>query len=133
MSEIRFTAWEQKGNKKMKKKIIVIILMIIAISFYGVYWAFFSMSRLPKGDLISEVQSPNGTYTIKAYLTNGGATTSYSIRGELNFDNLNKKPMNIYWNYREDKAIIEWIDDDTVIINGHELDVLEDKFDFRRE
>lgn len=112
---------------------MVIILMIIVISFYGVYWAFFSMSRLPKGDLISEVQSPNGTYTIKAYLTNGGATTSYSIRGELNFDNLNKKPMNIYWNYREDKVIIEWVDDDTVMINGYELDVLEDKFDYRRE
>ncbi len=117
----------------MKKKIMVIILVIIAILSYGVYWAFFSMSRLPKGDLISEVQSPNGTYTIKAYRTNGGSTTSYAIRGELNFDKLNKKPVNIYWNYREDKAIIEWIDDDTVMINDHELDVLEDKYDFRRE
>ena len=91
------------------------------------------MSRLPEGELISEVQSPNGTYTVKAYLTNGGATTPYAIRGELNFNTVNKKPKNIYWNYREDKAIIEWIDDDTVLINGHELDLPNEKFDFRRK
>lgn len=90
------------------------------------------MGRLPKGSLISEVQSPNGTYAIKAYITNGGATTSYAIRGELIYNNIKKKPKNIYWNYREDKAIIEWVDDDTVIINGHELDVPNEKFDFRR-
>lgn len=89
----------------MKKRMLVIILVIIAILSYGVYWAFFDMGRLPKGELVSEVQSPNGTYTIKGYLTNGGATTSYAIRGELHFNNINEKPKNIYWNYREDKAI----------------------------
>lgn len=108
------------------------VAILIACSIYGVYWAFFDMGRLPKGNLISEVQSPNGTYTIKAYITNGGATTSYAIRGELIYNNIRKKPKNIYWNYREDKAIIEWVDEDTVIINGHELDVPNQKFDFRR-
>lgn len=117
----------------MKKKIIVVILIIVAIVSYGIYWAFFDMSRLPKGELISEVQSPNGTYTIKAYLTNGGATTSYAIRGELNFNTVNKKPKNIYWNYKEDKAIIRWVNDDTVIINGYRLDVLTERYDFRRK
>ena len=116
----------------MKKKILIGIAVIIAVLIYGVYWAFFDIGRLPKGDLISELQSPNGTYTIKAYVTNGGATTSYAIRGELNFNNRRKSPKNIYWNYREDKATIEWIDDDTVIINGHELDVPDERFDFRR-
>ena len=91
------------------------------------------MGRLPKGELINEIKSPNGTYTVKAYLTNGGATVSYAVRGELNFNRVNKKPKNIYWNYREDKATVEWIDDNTVIINGYELDVLREKFDFRRK
>lgn len=109
------------------------LMLIILFLAYGVYWAFFSMSRLPKGELITEVKSPNGTYTVKAYQTNGGATVSYAIRGELNFNTVNKKTKNIYWNYREDKATIEWIDDGTVIINGHELDVPREKFDFRRQ
>lgn len=116
----------------LKKKILVWLICIILFLTYGVYWAFYSMSRLPKGELINEVKSPNGTYTVKAYLANGGATVSYAIRGELNFNRANKRPKNIYWNYREDKAIIEWIDDNTVIINGHELDVLREKYDFRR-
>lgn len=51
------------------------------------------MGRLPKGNLISEVKSPNGTYTINAYLTNGGATTSYAIRGELNYNYEQKNPL----------------------------------------
>lgn len=90
------------------------------------------MNRLPKGELISEVQSSNGTYTIKMYLTNGGATTAFAIRGELNYNNKNRRPTNIYWNYREEEAIIKWVDDKTVIINGHELDVRHERFDFRR-
>ena len=117
----------------MKKKITLIAIIIISILTYGVYWAFFDMGRLPTGESISEVQSPNGTYTVKAYLTDGGATVSYAIRGELNFNNSRKKPKNIYWNYREEKADIEWINDDTVVINGHELHVPDERFDFRRE
>lgn len=116
----------------MNKKVFKASIFIIAFLIYAVYWAFFSMSRLPKGELISELQSPNGTYTIKAYRTNGGATTSYAIRGELNFNKVNRFSKNIYWNYREGEANIQWVDDDTVIINGHELDVPDKKFDFRR-
>ena len=117
----------------MKKKILLIVIIFISILTYGVYWAFFDMGRLPTGELISEVQSPNGTYTVKAYLTSGGATISYAIRGELNFNNSRKRPKNIYWNYREEKADIEWINEDTVVINGYELQVPDERFDFRRE
>lgn len=102
---------------------------------HRVYWFGFSMStsRLPKGELMSEVQFPDGRYTIKTYLTNGGATTSYGIRGELNFNNSTKKPKNIYWDYRIEEAEIEWMDDDVVIINGIRLKVPYEKFDWRRK
>ena len=120
------------GVKPLKRKILVIILIILAFPAYGAYWAFFDMSRLPKGDLLTEVYSPDGFYSIKAYLTDGGATTSYAIRGELNFHNNNKNPRNIYWNYRQNEATIEWIDKNTVVINGHELDVPNEKFDYRQ-
>ncbi|WP_432432661.1 DUF5412 family protein [Clostridium swellfunianum] len=48
------------------------------------------------------------------------------------FNTKNKKPKNIYWNYHENTANIKWVDDNTVIINSHKLDVLKDTFDFRR-
>jgi hypothetical protein len=117
----------------MWKKILLAFLVMAAILSYGVYWAFFDMSRLPKDELISQATSPDGTFTIKAYRSNGGATTSYAILGELSFNKENKKFTNIYWNNHEDQAILEWMDDDTVVINGHELDVPFEKFDFRRK
>lgn len=124
--------------KGVKRKKIVKISLIIGVLFigaigYGIYWAFFDMNRLPTGEYLTEETSPDGTYTIKAYRNNGGATTSYSIRGELVFNQSNSKTKNIYWNYREDTAEIEWIDNDTVIINGHTLEVPNEKFDFRKQ
>ena len=91
------------------------------------------MNTLPTGEYLTEETSPDGTYTLKAYLTNGGATTSYSIRGELVFNNRNDKTKNIYWNNREETANIEWTDNDTVVINGHTLNVPKEKFDFRNQ
>ena len=117
----------------MKKKLSIVLLIIIILVAYLVYWAFFDMNRLPEGELISQVQSPNGTYTLKAYRTNGGATVWYAIRGELNFNNSIRRAKDIYWNYPEDEAEIKWLDDDTVIINGIQLDVPNEKFDFRRK
>ena len=80
-----------------------------------------------------EKTSPGGLYTLKAYLTNGGATTSYAVRGELVFNEDNNKAKNIYWNEREETANITWTDNDTVEINGLTLDVPDDKFDFRHQ
>lgn len=100
---------------------------------YGIYWVFYDMERLPKGDFLTEEVSPDGKYTVKAYVTNGGATVSYAVRAELVFKDSKKKPKTIYWNYREDSAKITWLDDDTVSINGHDLNVPGEKYDFRRE
>ena len=124
-----------KNKKKTGNKILKILLfnglLFIGMIGYGVYWAFFDMNRLPTGDYLTEETSPDGTYTLKTYLANGGATTSYSVRGELVFNNRNGKTKNIYWNDHEETANIKWIDDDTVVINGHRLNVPKEKFDFR--
>ena len=88
------------------------------------------MTRLPKGDYLTEEKSSNGNYTLKAYVTSGGATTGYAVRGELVY-NKEKKSKTVYWNYRESAADIEWIDNDTVVINGHTLNIPNDKFDYR--
>ena len=118
---------------RLLKVFIIGSLLIVGIVGYGVYWAFFDMNRLPTGEYLTEETSPNGKYTLKAYVTNGGATTSYSVRGELVFNDKDNKTKNIYWNYREESANISWTDNNTVIINGHTLDVTKEKFDFRRQ
>ena len=109
--------------KRFLKITLIVSICFLAILGYGIYWAFFDMGHLPTGDYLTEQVSPNGTYTLKAYVTNGGATVSYAVRGDLIFNNQKKKPKNIYWNYREENAVIEWVDDQTVVINGHTLKV----------
>ena len=122
---------KNKGNKILKI-FLVVGLLLIGIIGYGEYWAFFDMNRLPTGEYITEETSPNGTYTLKAYVSSPSLSAD-AVRGELIFNERNGKTKNIYWNYRESTAKIEWIDDDTVVINGHRLNVPKEKFDFRNQ
>lgn len=126
------------GNEKKRLQMIIgtislVALLIVGLVGYGIYWAFFDMNRLPTGEYLTEESSPDGQYTVKAYLVNGGATTSYTVRGELVFNEKKQKTKTIYWNDQEEEAQIEWLDEDTVVINGHTLDVPKDRFDFRRQ
>ncbi|WP_454190973.1 DUF5412 domain-containing protein [Paenibacillus sp. Marseille-Q7038] len=123
--------------KKIRKKTLRVIIMVglacISILGYVVYWALFDTNRLPRGEYLTEVDSPDGTYTLKAYRINGGAITSNAIRGELVLNERKGKSKTIYWNYREENAAVKWIDSDTVHINGHTLNVPNEKFDFRTQ
>lgn len=90
----------KKDSKKKKinsilKGFIIAFLAVASVLGYGVYWAFFDMGRLPEGEYLAEETSPDGKYTLKAYVTNGGATTAYAVRGELVFNEKNKKSKNI--------------------------------------
>ena len=124
----------EREIRKTKRKSLIVLFCIVGLFIYGVYWAFFSMDRLPTGEKITEKQSPDGTYTFKAYITNGGATTSFAVRGELVFNHRKYfKTKNVYWNYREDTVKIVWKANDTVIINGHTLNVPEETYDFRND
>lgn len=123
---------KKKANPFLKG-LLIAFAIIFAVVGYGIYWAFFDMGRLPEGEFLAEETSPDGKYTLKAYVANGGATTSYAIRGELIFNEKNDKSKNIYWNYREEAADIFWKDNDTVVINEHALDVPNDTFDFRNQ
>ena len=120
---------------KIKKIILVVvtILIIIAIGIFSlVNTLFFSMTRLPVGDYLGESTSSNGTYTIKTYLCNGGATVDYAVRGELITNTKNNKVKNIYWEYKIGTANITWEDDDIVIINGHKINLPNGKYDWRK-
>ena len=117
--------------KEFLKDAITITLCWSVILWFIFYWSFFDLERLPTGEYLTEQVSPDGTYTVKAYLANGGATTSYAVRAELVYNKKNLKPRTIYWNYREEKAQIIWIDDKTVAINGQTLKVKNETYDFR--
>ncbi|MER2078197.1 DUF5412 domain-containing protein [Psychrobacillus psychrotolerans] len=121
-------------NRKVKVILLVTsipITVILVLLGIFLYTFFVSMESLPKGEFLVEESSPDGKFTLKAYVTNGGATTSYAVRGELVFNEKNGKTKNIYWNYREEDAEISWVDNDTVIINNHTLNVPKEKYDFR--
>lgn len=123
----------KKKASPFLKGLLIAFAIIFTVVGYGIYWAFFDMGRLPEGEFLAEETSPDGKYTLKAYVANGGATTSYAIRGELIFNEKNDKSKNIYWNYRQEAADIVWKDNDTVVINSHALDVPNDTFDFRNQ
>ncbi|WP_376766226.1 DUF5412 domain-containing protein [Bacillus haikouensis] len=127
----------ESGKKRIFKEVMTIFLIVgaivAAVIGYGVYWLMYDLDRLPQGEFLKEETSPDGTYTLKTYVTNGGATVSYAVRGELVFNDKDGKSETIYWNYREDTANITWTDDDTVIINGQRLDVPGDTYDFRHQ
>lgn len=112
----------------MKQKILIFVITFVVVSVltYGGYWIFYDTMNAPKGELVAESESPNGEYIIKAYVKGGGSTTDFTIVGQLNFNKRNKKSKEIYFHYHENTAEINWSDNDTVIINGHELNVPND-------
>ena len=120
----------------MIKKYIIAISIIIFIIVGGIYyvinWAFFDIQRINGQEYLNESTSPNGTYTVTAYLNNGGVTTSYAVLATLK-NNKNGKSKNIYWQYRCEKAEMEWLNDDTIKINGIELNVKSEIYDYRRK
>jgi hypothetical protein len=72
---------------KQRKKRFIIISIIIAILVSGIAyvidWAFFDIQRIDGQEYLSESTSPDGTYTVTAYLNNGGATTDYAVLARL--------------------------------------------------
>ena len=106
----------------------------------GIYYLFFSMSRLPQGEFVCESTSPSGTYTVRIY-NNSSALSSSGYRGEVT-NNLTGRTRNIYWEYARNLSNrgrggiriedISWADDHTVIIDGKVLDVRKDIYDWRR-
>lgn len=81
------------------------------------------MERLPAGEYLKKSVSPDSKYTLTFYLCNGGATVDYSVRGELSFNNTSR---NIYWDYKSKNVNITWIDNNTVNVNGHILNLPND-------
>ncbi len=117
----------------MKKYLKFIIpLAIVAVLIYAVNWAFFDIQRLKGQELLDEVSSSDGKYTVSVYLNNGGATTDYAVLCSVR-NNETEKERNIYWQYHCTTANVRWLDEKTVNINGKELNVEKDSYDYRND
>ena len=101
----------------------------ITVTLFLVWYFFFDMDNLPKGELAASSVSPGGEYAVNLYLCGGNATTADSVRGEVVFQ---EKARNIYWQYEEYKCDVRWESDTVVNINGISLDVRTDTYDWRR-
>ena len=108
------------------------MLLMISLFGYGIYWAFFDIQRIKGQAVIQEASSPNGTYTVTAYLNHGGATTGYAVLCTVK-NNSTGKEKNIYWQYHCDKVDVVWVDEQNVRINGVALNVKTDIYDYRQD
>ncbi|UYP05970.1 MULTISPECIES: DUF5412 family protein [Priestia] len=117
----------------MKKRYIVYLGALSAFIVIGfIWWFLFGPSYLqfaPKGEYISQSASPNKDYIVKIYRSSGGATTPFAIRGEVTYTKkVFNKRKNIYWNYPQETAKVKWVNNKTVNISGHILNVKKDTF-----
>jgi Family of unknown function (DUF5412) len=108
-----------------------VFIMVFCVFGYIVHWAFYNIERIEPGELISEKTSPSGEYTVRTYLNNGGATVNYAVLGVLFSNEKNDDSKHIYWQYEETAGEIKWIDEDTVTINGQNINVPDGKYDYR--
>lgn len=120
-----------KRKKRVIKSVIILFVLVVLV-FSLVYQLFYSMDHLPKGDIMGSFESPDQSYAVNMYLYNGGATSSYAVRGELIITQTGKRK-NIYWKYKEEKSVVIWINDSMVSINGIILDVTRDRWDWKNQ
>ncbi|GAB6152911.1 DUF5412 domain-containing protein [Desulfosporosinus burensis] len=122
--------------KQITKKRLIITSISMAILLggvaYALNWAFLDIQRINGQEYLNESTSPNGAYTVTAYLNNGGATVDYAVLGRL-MNNSSGKMKNIYWQYHCEKAEMEWVNNETLKINGKELNVKDEIYDYRRK
>ncbi len=113
------------------KKLFLSLLLCLSVILSGCSLLTPDMENLPSGELLNSYPSPSGENTVNIYLSDGGATVDFAIRGEAVKSDGTKK--NIYWEYHCSDAQVEWLSDDTVVINDRILNIDTDVYDYRTE
>ena len=125
-----------KEINKTKSKVIKGILFGVVITFillfsscsYGIYNAYNLLNDSHVVQVLKGSTSPDGRYKIKAFRTSGGATVDFGVYCDLSIDG--KTYEKIYTDYHVKDANIEWIDNDTVSINSHIIDLPDGRYDW---
>ena len=109
--------------RRLKSFLLIIPLLVISFIIIRFLASFFliTASQSPESEtLLTESVSPDGTYSIKAFRTNPGATVDFSIRCYVSSKEYTGK---IYDAYHEATVRIEWISNDIISINGKRIDL----------
>ena len=131
---------EERENKYLKNKNFNFrlgVYIMVTLIFLGVATFKISSSIREFNDrfkvseeLLGETVSSDGKYKVEAYLINGGATVDWSVKCYLREGDIKKE---IYRDYHINEANMIWIDNDTISINNHNIDLPNGKYDFRDE
>ncbi|MGU8582809.1 DUF5412 family protein [Clostridium perfringens] len=131
---------EERENKYLKNKnfnfrlgvYIITILIFLGVATFKISSSIreFNDRFKVSEELLGETVSSDGKYKIEAYLINGGATVDWSVKCYLREGDIKKE---IYRDYHINEANMIWIDNDTISINNHNIDLPNGKYDFRDE
>ncbi|NGT49744.1 DUF5412 domain-containing protein [Clostridium perfringens] len=131
---------EERENKYLKNKnfnfrlgvYIITILIFLGVATFKISSSIreFNDRFKVSEELLGETVSSDGKYKVEAYLINGGATVDWSVKCYLREGESKKE---IYRDYHINEANIIWIDNDTISINNHNIDLPNGKYDFRDE
>ncbi|ELC8430783.1 DUF5412 family protein [Clostridium perfringens] len=131
---------EERENKYLKNKnfnfrlgvYIITILIFLGVATFKITSSIreFNDRFKVSEELLGETVSSDGKYKVEAYLINGGATVDWSVKCYLREGDIKKE---IYRDYHINEANMIWIDNDTISINNHNIDLPNGKYDFRDE
>ncbi|WP_419748936.1 DUF5412 family protein [Clostridium perfringens] len=131
---------EERENKYLKNKnfnfrlgvYIITILIFLGVATFKISSSIreFNDRFKVSEELLGETVSSDGKYKIEVYLINGGATVDWLVKCYLREGESKKE---IYRDYHINEANMIWIDNDTISINNHNIDLPNGKYDFRDE
>ena len=131
---------EERENKYLKNKnfnfrlgvYIIVTLIFLGVATFKITSSIreFNDRFKVSEELLGETVSSDGKYKVEAYLINGGATVDWSVKCYLREGESKKE---IYRDYHINEANMIWIDNDTISINNHNIDLPKGKYDFRDE
>lgn len=116
-------------KKHYKNILLILLILVLGIIIFN---QFYNINNLNTGELIEELYSPNNKFVLKSYFINGGSLSANSVRVEV-INNDTNESRNIYFNYPENKVNMKWIDDVNVDINGIELNINKETYDWRKK
>ncbi|HFD2053215.1 TPA: DUF5412 family protein [Clostridium perfringens] len=131
---------EERENKYLKNKnfnfrlgvYIIVTLIFLGVATFKITSSIreFNDRFKVSEELLGETVSSDGKYKVEAYLINGGATVDWSVKCYLREGDIKKE---IYRDYHINEANMIWIDNDTISINNHNIDLPNGKYYFRDE
>ncbi|XZM13644.1 DUF5412 family protein [Clostridium perfringens] len=131
---------EERENKYLKNKnfnfrlgvYIIVTLIFLGVATFKITSSIreFNDRFKVSEELLGETVSSDGKYKVEAYLINGGATVDWSVKCYLREGEIKKE---IYRDYHINEANMIWIDNNTISINNHNIDLPNGKYDFRDE